>query len=397
MLLLERLSDARANGHRRPRRDQRASAVNQDGASNGLTAPNGPSQQRVIRLALADAGLAAAQVDADRGPRHRHPPGRPHRGRRPARHLRPGPLTARSGWARLKSNIGHAQAAAGVGGVIKMVMALRHGLLPKTLHVDEPTPARGLVGGVDGAPPHESGPWPETGDRGGRRCRRFGISGTNAHLILEAAPCQPRPPNPAPGATRLAGGPLRRRARPRRGQWRAVPRQGLGRLGLWRLEPMRLELRRPELRRQAPMRFELWRLGSGVAGIRATAGADGWPEAEMGRWALSRLGLVISGRGAEGLRAQAVRLRGFLEGAGRSRPRGHRVFAGHHPGRAGEPGRRRPGVTRTRCWPACLNVDGGPAARRLGGSGCCSRGQGSQRAGMGAELYRDFPGVRRSL
>ncbi|RMI32138.1 SDR family NAD(P)-dependent oxidoreductase [Nocardia stercoris] len=298
VLVVERLSDAQRLGHT-VLAVVRGSAVNQDGASNGLTAPNGPAQERVIAEALADAGLTPAEVDAVEAHGTGTTLGDP---------IEAQALIATYGQARgdreplrigsLKSNVGHAQAAAGVGGIIKMVQAMHHGVLPRTLHAEELSPhvdwSSGSVRVLTAAEP-----WP-SGDRLRRAgVSSFGISGTNAHVILEEAPATAPEPALAPANPNVAALMIS-------GRSEAALREQADRLRQWMIERPALAVRdvasaltgtRARLDRRAGAigrdRDEL------LAGLAALADGQSTPTAIAGTATPGLVAFLFTGQGAQ--------------------------------------------------------------------------------------------------
>ena len=303
VLALERLSDAERNGHR-VLATIKGSAVNQDGASNGLSAPNGPSQERVIRQALANARLEPKDVDAVEAHGTGTTLGDP---------IEAGALLATYGQGRengplrlgsVKSNMGHTQAAAGVAGVIKMVQAMRHGVLPRTLHVDAPSSnVDWEVGEVELLT--EAEPWEANGRPRRAGVSSFGASGTNAHVILEEAPEPTQveggeeadtPSSPLPGTIVL----------PLSAKSEAALREAAANLATHLAENPELDLgdiAHSLVTTRALFEQRAVVLGQGrdelIEALKALAGGEPTPDAIEGSARQGKLAFLLTGQGAQ--------------------------------------------------------------------------------------------------
>jgi len=341
MLLLERLSDARRRRH--PiLAVLRGSAVNQDGASNGLTAPNGPAQQRVIQAALTAAGLTPADVDAVEAHGTGTTLGDPIEAQAIlATYGRDRPAERPLHLGSVKSNIGHTQAAAGIAGIIKLISGMAHGRLPKTLHIDTPTPHVDWDTGAV-ALLTDSTDWPDAPGRPRRAAiSGFGISGTNAHLILEEPPAETIEPDAH--------------------------------------EP---DARKPDARRPDAQEADA------RDSDEATPGVLPW---------------VLGAHSAAALRAQAARLADHLAAAagGPETPTpagvGHalattRAVLEHRAVVLGDsPEQFLSGLRAIAAGESAAHAVVGSARRAAGRTAVLFTGQGSQRPGAGRELYASFP------
>ena len=316
VLVVERLSDARRNGHR-ILAVVRGSAVNQDGASNGLTAPNGPSQQRVIRAALASAGLSPAEVDVVEGHGTGTRLGDPIEAQALIGAYGQDRPEDRPLWlGSVKSNIGHTQAAAGAAGVIKMVLAMRHADAAGHAARGRAVPARGLVESGAVRLLAETVPWPQAGRPRRAGVSSFGISGTNAHVILEETPGRGPVRRACGKASRAAPDPGVAGVRPDPGgSW---PRRPPGWPGGWR--PVRSWIQATSAWSLAVTRsaFEHRAVVTGadrdelLAGLAALAAGQAAPGVVTGTvrpGGARRVGFVFAGQGAQraGMGAGAAR------------------------------------------------------------------------------------------